>query len=101
MSADVRTRWGVFSARTRDRSREHLWSRKDKVNSLWECSAEEFRGGCADVHRETGVLVPYGLRWEEVWESVSEIRDALRGNRVRVRVCVDPCVGFDYVARCK
>ena len=54
-----------------------------------------------DVQRETGVPVPYGLRWEEVWELVSQIRDALRYNRVRVRECVDPCVGSDYVAHSK
>ncbi len=43
----------------------------------------------------------YGLRWEEMWEIVSHLRDALSGSRVYVRVCVDPCVGSDHVARFK
>ena len=43
----------------------------------------------------------YGLQWEEMWELVSQIRDALRGSRVRVRVCVGPGVGFDHVASSK
>ena len=101
VSADARTRWGRCSARSRVRSREHRWARKDKVDSHWECSAEELRGDGADVHRETGVPVMYGLRWEEMWELVFQIRDALRGSRVRVRFCVDPSVGSDHVTRTK
>ena len=98
MSADVRTRWGVFSVGTRDPSCEHRWACKDKVNSLSQCNDEELRGDGADVHRETEVPVMYDFRWGEMWELVSRIRNALRGSRVRVRVRVDPGVGSDHVA---
>ena len=79
----------MFSDEIRAVSREHRWARKDEVNSFRECNVEELRGDGADVHWETGVRVMYGLQWEEMWELASQIRDALRGSRVRVRVCVD------------
>ncbi len=43
----------------------------------------------------------YDLRWEDMWELVSQIRDAVRGDRVCVWVCVDPSVGSDHLARSK
>ncbi len=95
VSADVRTRWGAFSVGTRDLDHEHWRARKDKVYSLWEYNAEELRKDGADVHRESGVPFMYGLRWEEMRELVSQIRDAMRDSRVRVRVCVDPGGGSD------
>ena len=101
VSADVRTRWGVFSVRSRDLGHEHRWARQDKVDSLWECGAEELRENVADVQREAGISVLYGLRWEEVWEIVSQTQDSLSGGRVCVRVCVDKGVGSDRVARSK
>jgi hypothetical protein len=101
VSADVRTRWGLVSVGTREIRCEHRWPRKDEVNSLWECSVEELRIDGLDVHRESGVSVLNGLRWEEMWELVSQIRDATRGSRVRVRVCADLGVIVNSVASSK
>ena len=93
VSADVRTRWSVFSVRSSDLSREHRWAHKDKVYAFWECGSEELGGDGADVQWEAGGPVFYGLRWEDMWKIVFQIRDALIGSRVCIRVCVDPSVG--------
>ncbi len=101
MSADVRIRWGAISVGTREKSCGHRWARKDEVNSLWEYNDEKLRRDGLDVHRKSGVPVLYDLWWEEMWELVSQIRDAMRGSRVCVRVCFDPSVRSDRVASFK
>jgi hypothetical protein len=98
VSADVRTRWDVVFAGAREMSCEHRWASKNEVNSFWECNVEELRRDGSDVHRKSGVPVLYGLRWEGMWELVSRIRDAMRGSRVCVMICVDPGVRVDRVA---
>ena len=98
MYADVRTRWGVFFVGLRDVSREHRWAREDEVNFLRECGVGELCGDGADVHRKSRVSDMYGLRRKEMWELESQIRNAVRDNRVCARVCVDPSVRADYVA---
>jgi len=68
VSADVWTRWGVFSVEIRGVNCEHRWARKDEVTYLRELNAHELRGDVADVHRKSGVLFLYGLLWEELWD---------------------------------
>jgi hypothetical protein len=77
---------------------ENGLARKDEVISLWEFNAQELRGACADVYRKSGVPVLYDLVWGEMWELVPQMRDAVRGSRVCVRVCVGPGVRVDRVA---
>ena len=93
--------WGVVYVRAKETSYDHRWARKDEVNSHWECSVEELRRDGWDVHRKSAVPVFYGLRWEEMWKLVSQTRNAMRGNRVCVRVYVDPSVRADRVASSK
>ena len=61
VSADVRTRWGVFSVGIREVSCEHRWARKDEVDFLRECNAEEIQGDVPDIYRKSGVPVMHGL----------------------------------------
>ncbi len=77
---------------------EHMWTRKNEVNILRECGSEELKRDGGNVHRESGVPVPYGLRWEELWEMESQMRDAMRGSRGRVWVCANSGAGADRVA---
>jgi len=99
VSADVRIRWCVISVGTREMSYRHRWARKDEVDSLWECDVEELRRDGLDVYRMSGVPDLNGLRWEEMWKSVSQRRDAMRGIRVCVRVCINLGVRVDRAAR--
>ena len=88
----------MFSVGLREVSRENRWAREDELNSLRECNVEELWGDGADVHRMSGVSFMYGLRWEEIWELESQIRNATRGSCVCVRLCVDPIIRADCVA---
>jgi hypothetical protein len=101
VSGDARTRWGVISVGAIEMSCEHRWARKDEINSLWECIVEELRRDSLEVHQKSGVPGFYGLRWEEMWELVSQTHDVMRGNRACVRVCVDPSVRVHHVASSK
>ena len=97
MFANVWTRWCVVSVGLREVNCGHRWARKDEVNSLRECDDEKIQGDGADVYRKSGFRVLYSLRWEKMWEFESQIRYAMRGSRVCVRVCVDPFAKVDLI----
>jgi hypothetical protein len=72
-----------------------------RITPSGKVTLKELRRDGSDVHRESEVPVLYGPRWERMCESVSPIRDAMRGSRMCVRVCVDPSVRADRVASSK
>ena len=59
--AHVRTGGSALFVGLREENCRHIWARKDEVNYLRECDAEELRGDVADVHRKSGVSVMYSL----------------------------------------
>jgi len=79
----------VFSIGLREVSREHRWAREDEVDSLRECNVEELWRDGADAHRKSGVSILGGLHWGAMRELEARIRNAMRGSRACVRVCVD------------
>jgi hypothetical protein len=90
---NVWIRWGVFTMGYTSIG----WARKEEVDPLWEGSSEELRGDGADVHRKSGVPILHGLRLDEMWELEYQMRNAMRGSRVRVRVYIHPDVRDDRV----